>query len=195
MRDLSEYEITRPLEPAEYKPNTAEGVIVEVGFGWTPFTIYSWELVNKMRKGALYVGIDSDADVFLRTSEAGLWIQGDLSAIPLPSTIADEVWLINVFGRMDDYDPELPQYCHELSRILKSEGKIIIGENNTPAHWLRRINFSEFGLLCDDFVSDDVVGYREFSKFTDRNKITRGFLSRCDRSSDVSFFMTLTKEK
>lgn len=183
---------TKYVKPEEYDPNINEGVIVEVGVGGFPAAAISWELTNKIRKGAFYIGIDRDVDDIPMESVAGLYVQGDMATLPFPAGVVDEIWVMNVFGRMDEYDSQFRQYFSELSRILKSKGNVIIGENNTPAGWLRTINYIEFGLSREDFVRGG-VNLKRYWEFVERYKITGEYTNLHTFAFGPPFFMTLTK--
>ncbi len=120
---------------------------------------------------------------------AGQFVCGNVTRIPLTDGIADEVWLMNVLGEDDKpLEPELSQAFGELVRILKPEGKIIIGELYTPARWLLNYDFQKLRLQRQVFAGDGATSFIEEYGIT--AWITRHFF--IPEIKDP-FFMTLSR--
>ena len=126
---------------------------------------------------------------------------GDLFSIPLQDEIADEVWLLNVFGSSVEDEPiTLPNgalwhtlgfslYFTELARILKPNANLIIGEWYPPREkkvdWLMESDYKSFGL------SRHVYTERAFEQFASDYGIR--FVLPISVSVTTPFFIVLTK--
>lgn len=147
--------------------------IVEIGPGSYPTYEYSSVIRDRVNSGSSYIGVDWNTRHrdFIR-NKVGEFIQGRLQRIPLGSDFADEVWLKDVFGDIYfDYDIEELQgkrsvhlvlsqgkdfhkAFHELARIVRPGGKIIIGELQTPRLRLLNRDYSHYGLVSEVFSGE-----------------------------------------
>lgn len=170
--------------------------IVEVGPGSAPLYNRSWDARERIEKGAAYIGIDLDPRN-VKDIHRGYGLCGTLPTLPLVANCADEIWLLNVFGGLNNrpamqdgrfvYQLSAYPYFEELNRILKLGGKTYIGEWCPPishsVNWLHEGDYSNLG-----FEKEVYIGER-FEEFVKRYGIVYGYLWE-----DVTpFFTVLTK--
>jgi hypothetical protein len=135
--------------------------IVEFGSNSNPIVDYSRRIEKILKSGSTYTGFDIDEKaVSLVTPREGMRISvGDMGKIPLENCSVDEIWVCNVFGenimnspgKMSDeiYASEAKKYFREMTRILRTNGKIYIGEwypRITNPNWLKNSDYSGYGL-------------------------------------------------
>lgn len=187
-----EYTAFNGFEP---NPKLENGVILEVGPGYAAVPTFSKDVLNSLRNGTYYVGMDYfRGELPSHYVRFGDYILGDLISLPFRSGSFDQVWLMNVFGagRRKHLSLQLKEgatnrYLSELSRVIKPAGQVIIGEDNTPAEFLREIKFTDFGFDREIIPVDDL---------SERFKITssRSNLYYQPRFGVLPFFIVLTKK-
>lgn len=150
--------------------------IVEFGPSSNPIYEYSERIANKLELGTTYVGIDIKSKSFRDTSqeERGRFVLGDLRKIPLLDFVADEIWLMNVFGgdftnspeRLSDgslrYTLGISKYFQGMTRILKPGGTIYIGEWYPRIHkvdWIKEADYEEYGLTKEVYEGENVKAF------------------------------------
>ena len=149
-------------------PNESQ-TIVEIGPNWNPvYKLFEDEILQKIGAGSTYIAIDCSEEELGKfkkypddPDEKGRHaIVGDLRALPLKDGVADQIWLMNVFGGLENRAKKLPDgtlrwemgisgVFHELARVMKQKGKIYIGELYHPSgkiDWLTDEDYSIFGL-------------------------------------------------
>lgn len=186
------------FNPSDYTPKVENGVILEIGPGVVSAPTVSEEVFERLKNDELYIGIDYFAGQLPKHPKFGEYVAGDLIDLPIRSNSADQIWLMNVFGEGDhkwrsvDYDEwELrDRFLHELSRVLKPDGTVIIGEYNTPAVWLLDKDLKKFGFKKEVFLKEKVW------EFIEKYRITNEWVIRCFGQLQMGaepFFIALKK--
>ncbi len=174
--------------------------IVEFGVSSTPVFRYSEDVGKKIESGATYVGFDINRKYIGTISrEEGISIAlGDMGKIPLMDNIADEIWVLNVFGgdfvnipeKMPDgsiaYTLGVGRHFREMTRILKPGGKIYIGEwrpRISDSSWMKNDDYSEYGL------SKKVYEGEALQEFVEQHGFRFGHIWK----DTPPFFIELTK--
>ncbi len=129
------------------KESPQKRVFVEVGTNKAPVPFAGRK---EFGSNDVYIGIDlaeesvrgareyvKDAAAAAERDESGknnlFFLSADAKSLPLREKSVDELYFGNVFGYPAIEPPELLNFLSEARRVLKSSGKIIIKENNTPA--------------------------------------------------------------
>ncbi len=186
------------FDPSKHAPKLDNGVILEVGPGKiTGMPTYSREVLNRLENGVFYIGIDYFKSKLPTYNKFGEYVLGDLIGLPFKKNSVNQVWLMNVFGGGDrrNRPPEWDKYSvrnkflAELARVLKPGGQIIIGEDNTPAEWLREMNFREFGL------DEEIFTGTKIDEIIQKYGLSSSLSDRFDRPNTWGepFFTVLTK--
>lgn len=183
--------------------------IVEVGPSYFSILSLSEVTRNKVKTGAVYIGIDLNQEDLLELRKREVRrsggkicpLVGDLGAIPLQDNTADEVWIVNVLGgtlvnkpivlpnNTKKYELGWGRYFTELSRILKPNGELFIGEwapRIRDTKWLMDENYNDFGLSKHNYEG------RALEDFTGQYGISLDVISGWDRRNPP-FFIALTK--
>ena len=147
-------------------------LIVEVGPSCFPL----YKQKNILNDDNIYIGVDKDRSGFHGFGRTGGEVQGELGHLPIKSSCADEIWLMNVFGEHYAYyqgmhEPILlsngketfplitKAYLADLGRVLKLDGKIYIGEDNTPAPYFEEMDYSEIGFSKKVYSGEELVNF------------------------------------
>lgn len=133
-------------------------VIVEIGAISRPVFSWSENAREKISRGATYINIDRGNVGFVTKSGLGADIFGDLDCLPIASGVVDEVWLANVFTHGINRFENIGSQFQELSRVLKTQGKIFIVETTTPGAWVLEENFSGYGLHVEAAMKGSDLG-------------------------------------
>lgn len=162
---------------------------------------YSRRVEQDLKNGATYIGIDIRFDNLDRIAHLpqAFAVNGDFGKIPLRDSVADEIWVANVFGgdllnvpeRLPNgtfvYTPGLDKYFKEMARILKPGGSIYIAE------WIPRIHDPEW-LMDEDFqaygLSKKVYKEANLKEFV----FVHGWIFGITWKDTPPFFLALTKE-
>jgi ubiquinone/menaquinone biosynthesis C-methylase UbiE len=185
--------------------------IVEIGPGINPiFELFENETFKKIGKGSKYIAIDCDQEVIKKLKFQNSFKQkgyeamkGDLENLPLKNDSVDQIWLMNVFGNLQNNPKKLHdgtlQYSssahgifQELTRVVKPKGKVYIGEIILPVKdvaWLLNADYSGFGLEKKVYKGDKEAG--SFMEKMGGMPITY-FLK--DKHNYLPFFIELTKK-
>jgi len=144
-------------------------LILEIGPGTFPILKVSEKVKQKIAKGAAYVGVDLgedgriDTERFNRaTASHGKIVIGDLKSLPIKSDSANEIWALNVFGKLEREVNKKEKYIQELTRVLKSGGRVIIGEYYGSAistAWLANFDFDEYGFISTRLEDDQMRAF------------------------------------
>lgn len=181
----------RPEDYPKKEVKKEREIIVEIGPNTTPISFYSEKMENAIKEGALYVGIDYKEEDLKKTyrREIHNFIAGDLRSLPLKDASADQVWLFNVFGESFGSDKRFffEKQFKELARVIKEDGKIIIGETYTPAESLISHDYSDLELQKEVLIGDKL---REFLKEYDMEHVLKE-----GTQYSPQFFMILKKRK
>ncbi|RJR31669.1 methyltransferase domain-containing protein [Candidatus Parcubacteria bacterium] len=196
----------------ESRPDVVEGkkegkVIIEIGPGLAPSFILSDKLDREIDDGASYVAIDCNLeelkgmeDIGLR--ERGAAVAGDLNKLPLKDKTANEIWALNVLSGFKNIPEKMPdgtsvttlgfsKIFKELARVIKDDGRIIIGEIYTPVKGAKEVDLSKYGFDKQVFTGNEL---KEFLKENDISEEILSEHSECERWGEP-FFMVLTKNK
>ncbi|MDO8486967.1 MAG: hypothetical protein Q7S45_01575 [Candidatus Curtissbacteria bacterium] len=183
---------------------TPEHVIVEIGGAGAPIR----GIKRDVDTSVMYVSLDQDASGLKKYETTGHEAIGELGFLPLKSDVADEIWLMNVFGeiyirdrgflnpyRLRDgrlvFCNSAKNYFHDLAKVLKPQGSIYIGELYSPPdpECLTSRDFAEFGLEKTVYIGADQI---EFAKAQHLDAVWGGFLNRTVFGQET-FFMRLQK--
>lgn len=185
--------------------NKLEGnpIIVEIGTAsslrWT-----SRAIQEKINNGAKYIGVDINESNLRDLKEDGKSVVvGDMMHLPLKNSSANEIWALNVFGENVDYFYGQPtdtmsgkmfsfnKSLEELARVIKSDGKIIIGETMTPAAKLLNLDYAKFGFEKKVFMRE------KLEEFLKENGMPIAIATKLNmsRQGQPSFFLELTKKE
>jgi len=192
--------------------------IVEVGPHYTPIYEYSPVIRDRIRTGSSYIGTCPSNKWIDYTIEkikgvGGEFIEGMIQKLPLESDSADEIWVMDVFGSWYfKYDVKKTQdgfVCsreedfhkafHELARVLKPRGKIIIGELLTPHVQILDEDFSHYGLTVEEFFQGNQTVELGTRYGIDPDSITEfdffhfGLSDTQSKANRERFFLVLTK--
>lgn len=182
-----------------------EQIIVEIGGGGTRIGAIRRDASPKKR----YVYLDRYKSELQKYQLSGYEAVGTLGFLPLKPAIADEIWLINVFGQICLQDSgflkpyrlidgrhvfcnSARNYFQDLANALKPQGSVYIGELYTPPdpECLTDRDFAEFGLGKTVYIGMDQTEFvREQGLGLD---VWEGFLGKKVFGKDT-FFMRLQK--
>ncbi len=180
------------------KEISAQQRIVEIGPEMNPiFMMFQNPLFERIGKDVDYTAVDCDPEnvksfkEFYESRGRGRIIQGYVQEIPLPEEYADQIWIMNVFGRFKSDPSYRGDIFKELTRILKRKGTIHIGELYGPNQsYLIERDYSELGL--------EKRVYRGKDEARDFWKKLGGPVSNFDLleigEKEHPFFMELTRE-
>ena len=143
-------------------PSVDNQIIVEIGPKTFPIEYYlGWDSFKKYISGSTYIAIDCDPKLLNEFKERfkRKAVAGSLSQLPLENNSVSQIWLMSVYGDYQYHPMILPDGTEgtivddfkELSRVVKKDGKIYIGELLAPAgwnepEWLIGLDYSDYGL-------------------------------------------------
>jgi len=195
------------LESPETNQNEVP-VIVEIGPNHLPvYRIFNEESIQAIGKDASYIAIDINQEELekARIGDRGQGVIGDIRELPLADDSADQIWMMNVFGGFENrphhkdgksvYNLGLNDVFKEMARVIKTKGKIYIGETYAPMRgnleWMADEDYSEFGLEKEAYKGAEAV--RNFLEKKGLNELLLSNLK--DTEEFKPFFMILQKAK
>lgn len=174
---------------------TLKYVILDIGAGETPIYLRSEAVMEKIKNGARYVGLDVDREELRKGLDGRDSILGDFSRLPLKEDSADEIWIMNIFGgdltrsdgSLDYYRVDMGRYFDELIRVLRPRGVIHIGELYTPIRpvdWVVNTDYNSLGLEKGVYAGERTVEFLREHRMHPEGAIF---------GSDSPFFVTLRR--
>ena len=212
------------LNKGKSEKTVRKPVIVEIGpagmYGLgTVATSWSRKIEEDINKGAIYIGLDAKPEELKRHSKDNIYlpVAGDMGKMPFPDNSVDQIWIMNVFsgfhhlpdlvkgedGRVHQvWVSGISKYFQELSRVIKPDGKIIIGEFGVPIggpgavdYLLDNTDYSRFGFLVNIYVDDNLKeGLKENGFNENLGEIAKSVNEKADENLRP-FLLTLSKSK
>src|SRR5215213_8479691 len=91
--------------------------------------------------------------------------QGDARRLPYPDASFDAAYLVAVLGEIPDQEAAL----RELARVLKPDGRLVVGELFGDPHWVRpgrlRMRAEDAGLLLERRSGSALGYFARFARF------------------------------
>lgn len=183
------------------RPDTKNGIILEIGASYWPVFTWSEAALNKLRNGFVYLNVEyfKPNSGIVKSTGLGKDITGDLKRLPVSTECANEVWVSNVFGLHGKLTDETRDYLRELSRVVKPDGSVYIVEWYTPRGtvWLQSEQLEQYGLETEEIFTQE-----KLLEFIDKFGITRnvsehlkqGFIP-VEVSPLTSFVLSLKKSR
>jgi len=138
-------------------------IFIEVGTGIAPLPFIG---ERKFNSDEIYIGIDINKERIKDAKYASeilkedkghtanfYFINADAKRLPFKNNIANELYFGNVFGDPSISKEEKINFLKEAIRIMTSDAKLIIKENNTPAN----LEMLKNDLLANGFIVEKII--------------------------------------
>src|SRR3989344_255103 len=93
--------------------NPEKELILEIGPGSTPIYQRSEKILQMIQEGVRYVAIDVDKEKLVQVKsrdEVFRGVSADLAKLPLKEASVDQMWMLNVFGGLENLPDEKGVY-------------------------------------------------------------------------------------
>ena len=180
-------------------PPKSKDLIVEIGPNLNPIPELSQKILERIEAGSPYIAIGCDEEEIIPSARnkafPGPAVVGDLVDLPLQDGVAGEIWLINVFGRLElAPNVNIDKCFQELARVTKAGGKVIIGEFSPRSGALDEFEYRD--LITNDYhkfgFEKTVFQGQNFQNFWRQNQIPMSVLETV--KPENPFFLVLAKK-